>query len=80
MIAATQAGGDFSFAILKVTAKAETTPSNTTTYMWKQWINLILGLVVVLGAYMGMSMTWFVVLGIIIALLALWAALEKKSV
>ncbi len=47
--------------------------------MWKQWVNLILGLVVVVLAYAGGSMVWYVVLGIIIALLALWAALEKKA-
>lgn len=43
--------------------------------MWKQWVNLILGLVVVVLAYAGGSMVWYVVLGIVIALLSLWEAL-----
>lgn len=46
--------------------------------MWKQWVNLILGLLVVLLAYSGGSATWYVIVGIVIALLALWSALEKK--
>ena len=46
--------------------------------MWKQWVNFILGILVILVAYMGGSVTWMVALGILIALIALWAALEKK--
>ncbi len=46
--------------------------------MWKQWVNLILGLLVIAVAYYGASVTWLVVLGILIAIVALWAALEKK--
>ncbi len=47
--------------------------------MWKQWVNLILGLLVVVLAYSGGSMVWYVVLGVLIALLSLWEALEKKA-
>ncbi len=47
--------------------------------MWKQWINFIFGLLVILFASMGGSTTWLMILGILIAILALWAALEKKS-
>lgn len=46
--------------------------------MWKQWVNLVLGLLVVVVAYTGATPAWLAVLGIIIAILALWAALEKK--
>jgi hypothetical protein len=46
--------------------------------MWKQWVNLVLGLLVVVLAYSSVSAVWYVVVGIVIAILALWAALEKK--
>jgi len=47
--------------------------------MWKQWVNLILGILVIIVAAYAPSVTWLVVLGIVIALLALWSALEKKK-
>jgi hypothetical protein len=47
--------------------------------MWKQWVNLILGLLVVVAAYVGGSMVWYVVLGLLIAILSLWEALGKKA-
>ncbi len=47
--------------------------------MWKQWLNFILGLLVIVLAYSGGSMIGYIVLGIVIALVALWAALEKKG-
>lgn len=49
--------------------------------MWKQWVNLILGLSVVVFAYLGGGHTWrFVVVGLLIAVLSLWTALQKKGV
>ncbi|MGD1003209.1 MAG: hypothetical protein ABR884_01370 [Minisyncoccia bacterium] len=47
--------------------------------MWKQWVNLVLGLLVVVLAYSGAGTVWYVLVGIVIALLALWAVLEKKA-
>lgn len=48
--------------------------------MWKQWVNLILGLVVVVFALTGADHTIrFVVAGVLVAVIALWAALEKKK-
>ena len=47
--------------------------------MWKQWVNLVLGLLVVILAYSGGSVMLYVILGIVIAVLALWSALEKKT-
>lgn len=48
--------------------------------MWKQWVNVVLGLVIVVMAYTGVGHTLrFVVVGILIAALALWSALEKKA-
>jgi hypothetical protein len=47
--------------------------------MWKQWVNVVLGLLVVVAAYMGWSITWLAIFGIVIAIVALWAALEKKK-
>jgi hypothetical protein len=46
--------------------------------MLKQWANVVLGLVVVVAAYMGAGTTWLAVLGILVAVVALWSALEKK--
>ena len=48
--------------------------------MWKQWINFLLGLAVIAMAYMGGNHVYrYVVAGAVVAILALWAALEKKS-
>jgi hypothetical protein len=49
------------------------------TSMWKQWVNLLLGLAVVAMTYMGGGHTLrFVIVGLLVAVLALWSALEKK--
>lgn len=48
--------------------------------MWKQWVNLLLGLAVVVMTYMGGGHTLrFVIVGAVIAALALWSALEKRA-
>lgn len=48
--------------------------------MWKQWVNLLLGLAVIVMAYMGGDHTIrFAVAGVLIIILAVWAALEKKA-
>lgn len=47
--------------------------------MWKQWVNFILGLAVIVRAYMGGGHTTFIIAGVVIAVLAIWSALEKKS-
>jgi hypothetical protein len=48
--------------------------------MWKQWVNLLLGLAVIVMAYVGGGHTLrFVIVGVLIAVLALWSALEKKA-
>lgn len=48
--------------------------------MWKQWLNFILGLWIVLSAYLGFTpdamVTNLTVTGIIMAGLSLWSALE----
>ena len=48
--------------------------------MWKQWINLILGLAVIAVPFIGLSTVAFswtlAILGLAIAALALWSALE----
>lgn len=44
--------------------------------MWKQWVNFILAIVVVIMASTGVAMGWMVAVGIVIALVSLWAALE----
>ena len=46
--------------------------------MWKQWINLILGLLVVIFAVMGGNHAIrFEIAGVLIAILSLWSALKK---
>lgn len=51
--------------------------------MWQQWVNLLLGLWVIVVPFIAMSgstYTWtLVVTGIIIAALGLWGALETSS-
>ena len=51
--------------------------------MWQQWVNLILGLWIILSAYLNLSptalMTDLTITGLVIAALALWAALEGRS-
>lgn len=47
--------------------------------MWKQWVNVLLGLLVIIFAYMGAGTTWMAIAGLLVAVLALWAALEKKG-
>lgn len=50
--------------------------------MWQHWLNGILGLVVLVVAFMGLTgsaMVWtFAILGIIIAILGFWGAGVKK--
>ncbi len=48
-------------------------------FMWKQWVNLLLGLVVVVFAYTGAHVIRFVIAGLLIVILSLWSALEKKQ-
>ncbi len=47
--------------------------------MWKQWVNVLLGILIILFAYMGTGVTWMIIAGLLVAVLALWAALEKKG-
>ncbi len=48
--------------------------------MWKQWVNFILGILVVVFAYASSGHTLrFVIAGVLIAVLALWTALQKKA-
>ncbi len=49
--------------------------------MWKQWINFIVGVVIVIMALTSStSETYYLIGGIIVAVLSIWAALEKKGV
>jgi hypothetical protein len=51
--------------------------------MWQQWVNLILGLWVIVSGFLNLSpsalATDLTVTGVIIAALALWGALEYQS-
>jgi hypothetical protein len=46
--------------------------------MWKSWLNGILGLVIIVAAFMGLTgatLTWtLVVLGVLVAILSFWSA------
>ena len=50
--------------------------------MWQQWINAVLGLIVIATPFLGLAaatMTWvLVVAGVMIAALALWGAQETS--
>ncbi|MBI4085132.1 MAG: hypothetical protein HY432_01320 [Candidatus Liptonbacteria bacterium] len=45
--------------------------------MWKQWVNVVLGVLVAIMTY-STSMT-VAILGILVAVVALWSALEKRG-
>ena len=51
--------------------------------MWQQWINLILGLWIALSAYLGFSgggmTTNLTIVGLVVAVLALWGALSYRT-
>lgn len=51
--------------------------------MWQQWINFIVGLWIILSAYLGFTpanmATNLTISGIIVAVLALWGALKHNS-
>ena len=51
--------------------------------MWKQWVNGVLGIWIVLLPYLGFTVgtnTWLMVAtGIVIAVLAFWSASENKG-
>ncbi len=51
--------------------------------MWQNWVNLILGLWIILSAYLNMSpsslATNLTISGLLVAALALWAALQYRS-
>lgn len=51
--------------------------------MWKQWVNAVLGLVVLATPFLGLSSgaaTWtLAIAGIIVAVLAVWSASEGTS-
>ncbi|MCL5006772.1 MAG: hypothetical protein M1153_01305 [Patescibacteria group bacterium] len=47
-------------------------------FNWKQWANVVLGLLVIAFAYTGAHVTRFVVVGVLVVVLALWSAFEKK--
>jgi hypothetical protein len=46
---------------------------------WKQWANVLLGLLVIIFAFTGGHVLRFVIVGAIIVILAVWAALERKK-
>ncbi|HVS79750.1 MAG TPA: SPW repeat protein [Candidatus Paceibacterota bacterium] len=51
--------------------------------MWQQWVNFILGLWIIVSAYAGMTgaalTTNLLVVGVLVAILALWGALQAGS-
>lgn len=51
--------------------------------MWQQWVNAVLGLAVIAATFMGLTgatFTWtFTILGLAIAVLALWGGMQEQS-
>ncbi len=51
--------------------------------MWQQWLNLVVGLWIILSSYLGFTpdsmVTNFTISGIIVVGLALWGALEHNK-
>jgi len=51
--------------------------------MWQQWVNAVLGLAIIVVPFLGLaatSLTWtLVVIGLAVAVLALWGASQETS-
>jgi hypothetical protein len=47
--------------------------------VWKQYANIILGILVALMAVSGVAVTWIVIAGILIAFMAIGAVFEVKK-
>lgn len=51
--------------------------------MWQKWVNLVLGLWIILSAYLGLTssqmITNLTLSGIIVSALAVWSILEKTA-
>lgn len=48
--------------------------------MWQDWINFILGIVLLIVAYAAAtSTTWIVIIGILVVIFSLWGALNGKK-
>jgi hypothetical protein len=48
------------------------------TKQWKLWVIFLTGLVVMIRGFIG-DPPWYIAIGIVIAVLALWSALEKNG-
>jgi hypothetical protein len=46
--------------------------------MWQDWVNFILGIVLLAVAYAGAGTTWIAVVGVLIIIFSLWGALSTK--
>jgi hypothetical protein len=46
--------------------------------MWQEWINFILGIIVLIFAYSGAGATWLAIAGVLIVIFSLWGALGSK--
>ncbi len=44
--------------------------------MWKQYVNLVLGLLVMILAYAGVNIGWIVASGALVMIVSFWAAVE----
>jgi len=57
--------------------------NSLTIMQWKQWVNFIVGLWIILSGYIAFgpaaNATNLTIAGIIVAALALWSALENRS-
>jgi hypothetical protein len=47
--------------------------------MWKQWVNVVLGILVIIGVYSGIHVGWVVTGVAIMLILSFWAALEETG-
>jgi len=43
--------------------------------MWQHWVNFILGVILLIVAYTGASVTMLAIIGILLIVFALWGAL-----
>ncbi|HUC01931.1 MAG TPA: hypothetical protein VMA75_03425 [Candidatus Paceibacterota bacterium] len=47
--------------------------------MWQDWVNFILGIVLIVIAYSAASTTWIAIVGVLIIIFSLWGALGGRK-
>jgi VanZ family protein len=47
--------------------------------MWQDWVNFVLGILLLVIAYSTASATWIAIVGVLVIIFSLWGALGTKK-